>query len=44
MLELELSKGVANMTSKQPGAEVERKRELEAIKDAHEKELKKNAA
>jgi hypothetical protein len=28
----------------QTGAELERKREFEAIKDAHEKEIKKNTA
>jgi hypothetical protein len=40
---LELSSGVANINSKQTGAELDKKREFEAIKDAHEKELKKNA-
>lgn len=43
-LELDLSKGMANQSSKQTGAELDRKREFEAIKDAHDKELKKNAA
>ncbi len=43
-LELELSQGVATVNSKNTGAEVEKKREFEAIKDSHDKELKKNQA